>query len=206
MAKRPNITENTRKNLTDAFWKLYWIKPIEHISVKEITDLAGYNRGTFYLYFRDIYDVLDSIEKAVLSFVEEEIDRYRRKFSSMNRKPDISDISNAALEICKACDFKFLILLNEKSCSHFEERIRDSMRRDLLKRIDGKVETDECTKEYMVHFFISGVLGVLKKWYNDGMEIPVEEHLAAVCNVLYGPKNVMSYSCCDCFNNHERKN
>ena len=62
MAKRPHITETTRKNLIDAFWKLYQTKPIERISVREITDIAGYNRGTFYLYFKDVHDVLEQIE------------------------------------------------------------------------------------------------------------------------------------------------
>lgn len=203
MAKRPNITENTRKNLADAFWKLYQTKPLERISVKEITDLAGYNRGTFYLYFRDIYDVLDSIEREVLSFVESEVERYRCHFHSTSQQPDVSEITNVAIEICKACDFKLLILLNDKFCSNFEERIRESMRRQLLNRIEGKIEMDDCLKEYTIHFFISGVLGVLKKWYNDGMVIPVEEHLAAVCNVLYGPKNIMS---CEGFANNERNN
>lgn len=205
MAKRPNITENTRRNLTDAFWKLYQTKSIERISVKEITDLAGYNRGTFYLYFRDIYDVLDSIEKDVLSFVEEKIENYRRKFSDMGCEPDISDIIAASIEICKSCDFKFLILLNEKSCSHFEDRVRESMRRELLKKIEFKADMDDCLKEYTVHFFVSGVLGVLKKWYSDGMTMPVEEHLAAVCNVLYGHENIMSQESCNCIIKNERK-
>lgn len=47
MKKQPHITEQTKNNLRIAFWSLYAQKPIEKISIKEITELAGYNRGTF---------------------------------------------------------------------------------------------------------------------------------------------------------------
>ena len=50
MKKQPQVTEQTRANLREAFWNLYAERPIERISVREITDRAGYNRATFYLY------------------------------------------------------------------------------------------------------------------------------------------------------------
>ena len=62
MKKQPQITEQTKANLRSAFWTLYTRKPIEKISIKEITDLAGYNRGTFYLYYNDVYDLFSQIE------------------------------------------------------------------------------------------------------------------------------------------------
>ena len=46
MKKQPHITEQTKNNLRIAFWSLYAQKPIEKISIKEITELAGYNRET----------------------------------------------------------------------------------------------------------------------------------------------------------------
>ena len=41
MNKRPELTEQTRRNLRTAFWSLYTQKPLEKISVREITALAG---------------------------------------------------------------------------------------------------------------------------------------------------------------------
>ena len=52
MKKQPHITEQTKNNLRIAFWSLYAQKPIEKISIKEITELAGYNRGTFFIRLR----------------------------------------------------------------------------------------------------------------------------------------------------------
>ena len=57
--------------MREAFWRLYAAKPISKISVKDICALAGYNRGTFYRYYSDVYEVLESIENEI-----------RRQFSS----------------------------------------------------------------------------------------------------------------------------
>lgn len=50
------------EKIIKAFMTLYEVKNIEKISIKSITDLAGLNRGTFYLHFLDIYDLLEKIE------------------------------------------------------------------------------------------------------------------------------------------------
>lgn len=52
MKKQPQITEQTKDKLRSAFWTLYSSKPIDKITIKEITDLAGYNRGTFIYTIR----------------------------------------------------------------------------------------------------------------------------------------------------------
>ncbi len=52
--------------IREAFWRLYTAKPISKISVKDICALAGYNRGTFYRYYSDVYEVLESIENEIL--------------------------------------------------------------------------------------------------------------------------------------------
>ena len=71
MNKRPELTEQTKRNLRTAFWSLYAQKPLEKISVREITALAGYNRGTFYLYYQDVYDLLNQIEDELLDELQQ---------------------------------------------------------------------------------------------------------------------------------------
>ena len=51
----------TPEILKDAFWKLYAEKDISKIRIAEITDLAGYNRGVFYSYYKNIYEMFDAI-------------------------------------------------------------------------------------------------------------------------------------------------
>ena len=69
--KHEQMREYTRQAIMEAFWTLYREKPIERISVKEITELAGYNRSTFYEYFTDTYSVLEAIEEELLDYARE---------------------------------------------------------------------------------------------------------------------------------------
>lgn len=65
--KNPQVTGRTIQRIKDAFWQLYETKPIEKISVRQITELAGYNHATFYLYFSSVRDVRDQIEEDLLT-------------------------------------------------------------------------------------------------------------------------------------------
>lgn len=60
-----------RQNLIEAFWRLLAKKDLNRITIKEITDLAGYNRGTFYQYFTDIYALIDGEEERVINAIRE---------------------------------------------------------------------------------------------------------------------------------------
>lgn len=73
MKKQPEITEKTRQAFIDVFCELYSQKPIEKISVQDIASKAGYNRSTFYQHFADIYELLDSVESDLLSYMKEEL-------------------------------------------------------------------------------------------------------------------------------------
>lgn len=56
----------TKENFFLAFWRLFQQSSVADISVGKLTKCAGYNRSTFYEYFRDIYDLLDQFEQSVI--------------------------------------------------------------------------------------------------------------------------------------------
>ena len=53
---------NTKRKLREGLLQLMERKPVNEISVKELTDLVDINRGTFYFHYQDIYDLLRQIE------------------------------------------------------------------------------------------------------------------------------------------------
>ncbi|OZG49996.1 TetR/AcrR family transcriptional regulator [Bombiscardovia coagulans] len=72
--KQPEVTEQTRQRLEDAFWQLYKNQPIEKITIQQVTHLAGYHRATFYLYYRNLRELLNDIEDSLLDEREQFID------------------------------------------------------------------------------------------------------------------------------------
>lgn len=58
----------SKKAIEDAVLSLIELKPYQSISVREILDEADICRSTFYKHYRDIYDLIDTIE---LKFLDE---------------------------------------------------------------------------------------------------------------------------------------
>lgn len=55
------MKDRTKRAISEAFKALLSQKPIDKITIKEITDLCQVNRQTFYYHFQDIYDLMDWI-------------------------------------------------------------------------------------------------------------------------------------------------
>lgn len=56
----------TRLLLRQGLSKLMLKKSIKEITVKELTELVDINRGTFYLHYKDIYDMVENIEAEIM--------------------------------------------------------------------------------------------------------------------------------------------
>ncbi|NLT09633.1 MAG: TetR/AcrR family transcriptional regulator [Ruminococcus sp.] len=55
--------EKTRRSIINAFLQLRSRRPLEKITVKELAALAEINKATFYLHYRDIYDLSETLER-----------------------------------------------------------------------------------------------------------------------------------------------
>ena len=55
------MTKFTKKAIMDCFLNMLKRKNIDRVTVTDICEECGINRNTFYYYFSDIYDVLDSV-------------------------------------------------------------------------------------------------------------------------------------------------
>ncbi len=56
----------TQRALKNAFLQLRANKPLEKITIKELTDLAEVSKATFYLHYKDIYDISEQMQKDVI--------------------------------------------------------------------------------------------------------------------------------------------
>ncbi len=59
--------ERTKKNIKNAFLELRSKKPLEKITIKELSELAVINRATFYTHYQDIYDLSEHIEDEIVA-------------------------------------------------------------------------------------------------------------------------------------------
>lgn len=61
MGRAEENKQQKKQNLMDAAFQLYTTKGVAHTSVSDIVQAAGIAKGTFYLYFRDKYDLQEQL-------------------------------------------------------------------------------------------------------------------------------------------------
>lgn len=65
--------KKTKKAISDSFLKLLQAKPLARISVTELARDAQINKGTFYLHYRDVYDLYQYALRDYLQQIADEI-------------------------------------------------------------------------------------------------------------------------------------
>lgn len=61
--------QKTRKAIQQTFMQLRVTKDLEQITVKELSDLAQISKATFYLHYRDIYDLSEHLQQDAIQNV-----------------------------------------------------------------------------------------------------------------------------------------
>lgn len=175
MNKRPEITAQTRKNLLDAFWQIYCEKRIEKITVQEITAKAGYNRGTFYQYFTDVYDVLEQIEASVLPNIE--------KHQNAGISMDFHAALRHLIYVYSQNKKYFAVLLGKKGDPVFQQKIKNvykAFAQLLFPPIAADDFISQCTWEYA----ISAILGAMTYCFTREENPDIEKMVQLLWHLL----------------------
>ena len=162
---------NTKRKLRAGLITLLSEKPLNEISVKELTDFVDVNRGTFYFHYSDIYDMLSKIE-----------DEFFERFDSILNDPD-PDMRGSANEYLTAI-FSFLgenhdlceILLGPHGDMQFVNRVKsliDERCSDLWR--EHASQSSVWKYEMKNAFIVNGCVGLMNRWLADGLRESPEE-------------------------------
>lgn len=165
--KTDRRVRKTRKLLRQSLTKLLMEKELKDISVLELVGLADINRGTFYLHYKDIYDLYEQTESEILN----EFNRIIKKHTNVIHRNGIPFLAVLdALEfLAKNADVCMAILkINGKE---FLSKLIE-----MNKPTDPKAWQDLLGKEregqyeYYYSFITSGCVGLIQSWFINGMK------------------------------------
>lgn len=179
MKEHSEITAQTRQNLMDSFWELYCIKRIEKITVKEITTNAGYNRGTFYEYFTDVYDILERIEDSLLP----DLSNHHPK--NILAESDVMLHINHFVKIYQERSKYYVILLGDNGDPSFQGKIRNLLRSLLDELFSTNSHVDDFILDYTIEYTISAMIGVLNYGFKREKNPPIEKLIQLIYNLMY---------------------
>lgn len=179
MHKQSETTERTRQNLIDAFWSLYRTRRIDKITIREITNKAGYNRGTFYEYFRDVYDVLDQIEAQAMPSFEE--------LPPMMDSGEISPVFvTSFLSMYREKFSVYDVLMGDNGNPAFQRKLKNNIKATLIEMLSKKGKGNLIEVDLMLEYILSGLIGILIYAFQNRQNIPDEQLISIIYTLLQG--------------------
>lgn len=171
----------TRKLLRQGLAELMNEKDFKDITVKEITDRVDLNRGTFYLHYRDTYDLLEKVENELIETFESLIENYHpteENSSAFVIIDQVYDYITENLDICK-------ILFFNDSSTHYENKLLSIISSKGFE-INSRLFTGKDLKlaEYTSYFMACGMLGLVKKWLSEDMPIPKDNMVSMMDRII----------------------
>lgn len=193
MKKSESKYFNTAVRMDQAFLKLLEKKDMEYITVKEICETAGVNRSTFYLHYETIDDLLaESVQYMNQQFQEH---------MKLEAEKSVSKIRECPLEELYLITPTYLIpylkyirqnkrlfrTALKNSSSLRLDRTYSRMMRHVFLPILERFQVPEADREYMMAFYISGLMAILSEWLKHDCEDSMK-HICAVMEqcVMYG--------------------
>ena len=180
MNKQPEATKQTKENLKKAFWTLYTQKGIEKITVKEVVNLAGYNRTTFYLYYQDLYDLLEQIENEVIDHIDSALNDYRID----KIEETLPALMNIFTESLLAYSEIVSALMSEHGDPKFSLRLKETIWPFLMKWLLPETNYDEYEMNLLSEFYLSGLIALINKWNQDN-QMSVQELVAFILPIVF---------------------
>ena len=165
MRKRPEKTEQTKADLKEAFWRLYAEKPIEKITVGEVCELAGYNRGTFYLHFQDLYGMLHGIEDTLLAGMTDCVEACMKRLEADSGKVSLIAACGDVVLFYERNKPYIMILLGERGDPAFIHQLKDNLK-PLWRRyvVNADSERTEQELDLLLEYTLSGTLFMISSW------------------------------------------
>ncbi len=171
---------NTAEKMDKAFILLLDEKDYEYITIRDICRRAGVNRSTFYLHYENICSL---VEETFNNLIKDFLEYY----PGHSTKDVIKDIGSGDkdnlvfltpeyllpfLNFIKDNSKLFSVVLSEGRVFRHNESYND-LCRYIINPICTLFDVKPEERQYYVHFFIDGIMGIVKEWLkNDCRETP----------------------------------
>ncbi len=161
----------SKKLIKNAFSELLQKKDFEKITVTEIVNRAGLNRGTFYAHYRNTVDVLEEIEKDVSEQILFFFSSYKDSIIE-NPTPFLRNITKYLQK-----DFEFYRrLICAKVGDHFIDKLKEFFIKIVIEN-NSKISHIKDTDIFAlkVRFYTNGFANMFEDVFKGRLEVSLSE-------------------------------
>ena len=157
----------TRRQLRECLISLLKEKKVQDITVRELTDMADLNRGTFYLHYKDVFDLLEKTEAEL----QDEFNQLVLKHDAVDLKQRPAVIFNEIYSLVYENADLIEILLGENGDLNFVNRLKKLIREKCLKDWMEVFRTgNPAVFDAFFSYIASGCVGLVQYWLQTGLK------------------------------------
>ena len=157
------MAQTTKRALEASLKKLLLRKPLNNITINDITEDCGVNRMTFYYHFKDIYDLVDWI------LVEDATE-------ALEGHQDFETWSDAFRDMLEKVQANRVLVLNvyrsisREQVEQYLYKLLDPMLKEFADRECRDITVQDDDKQFVVDFYKYALVGVVLEWIRRDMK------------------------------------
>lgn len=157
------MPNTTKQALEESLKHMLLKKPLDKITIRDITEDCGISRMAFYYHFKDIYDLVDWI------LVEDAA-------KALENKTAFETWSDAFLDILRQVQENKVLVMNvyrsvsREQVEQYLYKLLDPMLRDFMERGAQDVTVQDADKQFIVDFYKYALVGMVLEWIRKDMK------------------------------------
>ena len=173
------MSQTTKRALEASLKRLLLQKPLDKITVSDITDDCGVNRMTFYYHFRDIYDLVE------WSCAEDAA-------RALNGKKTYDTWQQGFLQIFEAVQANRPFILNVYHSVSREQveiylyKVTYGLLRGVVEEQSAGMSVREEDKQFIADFYKYGFVGLMLDWIRGDMRGDPRRIVERLSSVIQG--------------------
>lgn len=176
--KSDRRVRRTKRVLAVVLVDLLKEKPLNRITVKEVTEIADVNRATFYRHFKDIYDMFHRIEDELLADFKKNV-----TVQPLRNYEDLLAFYTKIFDFVAENSDLGQLLCGPNS----DQSLLEKFKVIVFDFFDNNHDSLPDIHHYTNSFIVAGFVEVIKQWLDENMPIPAQQMAEFVfTSVRYG--------------------
>ena len=173
------MAEFTKRALEESLKRMLMKKPVNKITINDITEDCGVNRATFYYHFKDIYDL-----------VEWSCEEDSKRAADGNTTYDTWE--QGFLNIFYAIEENKPFILNvyhyvsQEQITQYLYRVVYRLIKDVVEECAEGMSVREEDKKFIADFYKFAFVGIILDWIRNDMKTSPEQLVALICALIDG--------------------
>lgn len=169
----------TKKLIREALLELSEEKGLRQVTVKDLAERAEINRGTFYLHYRDVADLVDQLKNQIFEGIRPFVDEINPlEVKSYAERGEPYPVLLKVLEYLLAQADFLQIMLSPNGDLQLPLQIKEFISERMFRKFEQYIPEKSKAAiplDYFVAYIASANIGILTHWMTNGTNLATRE-------------------------------